>query len=79
MAEAPHQRWLDLASGTWGQEQPASSSPYRSERRWVVGRDGVRVPVSLVWRKDIQAPKALLLYGYGAYGTPCAPTTSPRC
>ncbi|WP_429147788.1 prolyl oligopeptidase family serine peptidase [Aeromonas rivipollensis] len=78
MAEAPHQRWLDLASGTWGQEQPASSSPYRSERRWVVGRDGVRVPVSLVWRKDIQAPKALLLYGYGAYGTPMRPYYQPQ-
>ena len=78
MAEAPHQRWLDLASGTWSQEQPASSSPYQSERRWVVGRDGVRVPVSLVWRKDIQAPKALLLYGYGAYGTPMRPYYQPQ-
>ena len=78
MAEAPHQRWLDLASGTWGQEQPASSSPYQSERRWVVGRDGVRVPVSLVWRKEIHAPKALLLYGYGAYGTPMRPYYQPR-
>ncbi|MGE6264051.1 prolyl oligopeptidase family serine peptidase [Aeromonas media] len=78
MAEAPHQRWLDLASGTWRQEQPASSSPYQSERRWVVGRDGVRVPVSLVWRKDIQAPKALLLYGYGAYGTPMRPYYQPQ-
>lgn len=78
MAEPPHQRWLDLASGSWRQEQPASSSPYRSERRWVVGKDGARVPVSLVWRKDIQAPKALLLYGYGAYGTPMRPYYQPR-
>lgn len=78
MAEAPHQRWLDLESGTWSQGQAASPSPYQSERRWVVGRDGVRVPVSLVWRKDIQAPKALLLYGYGAYGTPMRPYYQPQ-
>ena len=78
MAEPPHQRGLDLASGSWRQEQPASSSPYQSERRWVVGKDGARVPVSLVWRKDIRTPKALLLYGYGAYGTPMRPYYQPQ-
>lgn len=79
MAEAPHQRWLSLASGQWQAEgKPAKASPYQSERRWVVGKDGVKVPVSLVWRKDIQTPKALLLYGYGAYGTPMRPYYQPQ-
>ncbi|MGY3942536.1 prolyl oligopeptidase family serine peptidase [Aeromonas tecta] len=79
MAEAPHQRWLDLASGQWqAADKPAETSLYQSERRWVVGKDGVKVPVSLVWRKDIAAPKALLLYGYGAYGTPMRPYYQPQ-
>ncbi len=46
------------------------SENYRSELLWVAARDGVRVPVSLVYRtgfmRDGRAP--LLLYGYGAYG-----------
>ncbi|MGB6188713.1 MAG: prolyl oligopeptidase family serine peptidase [Aeromonas molluscorum] len=79
MAEAPHQRWLDLDSGQWLNDgAQASPTPYRSERRWVLGKDGARIPVSLVWRKDIQAPKALLLYGYGAYGTPMRPYYQPQ-
>ncbi|MGY3902082.1 prolyl oligopeptidase family serine peptidase [Aeromonas lusitana] len=79
MAEAPHQRWLNLATGQWqAADKPAEDSLYQSERRWVVGKDGVRVPVSLVWRKDIAAPKALLLYGYGAYGTPMRPYYQPQ-
>ncbi|HVT93704.1 MAG TPA: S9 family peptidase [Bryobacteraceae bacterium] len=43
---------------------------YLSERLWVTARDGVRVPVSIVYRKDLvrdgKAP--MLLYGYGSYG-----------
>jgi len=43
---------------------------YVSERLYATAPDGVRVPVSLVyrkgWKKD--APLRTLLYGYGAYG-----------
>ncbi|USV56204.1 prolyl oligopeptidase family serine peptidase [Aeromonas encheleia] len=79
MAEAPHQRWLDLASGQWSSDAAQTTeSPYQSERRWVLGKDGTRVPVSLVWRKDVTRPKALLLYGYGAYGTPMRPYYQPQ-
>ncbi len=43
---------------------------YTSERLWATAPDGVRVPISLVYKKgrpqDGSAP--LLLYGYGAYG-----------
>ena len=43
---------------------------YRSELVWATARDGVKVPVSLVYRKgfirDGHAP--MLVYGYGSYG-----------
>ena len=43
---------------------------YHSEHLWIAARDGVEVPVSLVYRRDSfrrgQAP--LLVYGYGSYG-----------
>ncbi len=43
---------------------------YRSVRLWAPGRDGTRIPVSLVWHKDtdLYQNNPLLLYGYGAYG-----------
>lgn len=44
---------------------------YVTERRFATARDGVRVPISIVYRKgtalDGSAP--LLLYGYGSYGS----------
>ena len=43
---------------------------YRSEHLWIVARDGVEVPVSLVYhRKHFQkGHNPLLVYGYGSYG-----------
>ena len=50
-------------------------SSYVTERALAPARDGVRVPVSIVYRKgtprDGTAP--LYLYGYGAYGSASAP------
>jgi len=45
-------------------------SIYTSERIWVEARDGVQVPISLVYKKDtiLDGSAPLLLYGYGAYG-----------
>jgi len=45
-------------------------SQYASVRLWAPARDGKKIPVSLVWRKDLKRPggNPLLLYGYGAYG-----------
>lgn len=45
-------------------------SYYESQRLWIKARDGVLVPVSLVYRKDLfnQGQNPLLIYGYGAYG-----------
>lgn len=43
---------------------------YQAERLWAPARDGVRVPISLVFRKDTRGtgPRPLLLYAYGSYG-----------
>ena len=43
---------------------------YTSERLWAMADDGVKIPISLVYRKDIAVSSntPLLLYGYGAYG-----------
>lgn len=43
---------------------------YRSEHLWITSRDGVEVPVSLVYhRKHFQkGHNPLLVYGYGSYG-----------
>ncbi|WP_426448802.1 oligopeptidase B [Siccibacter colletis] len=44
---------------------------YRSEHLWVKARDGVEVPVSLVYHKSWfqRGKNPLLVYGYGSYGT----------
>ncbi len=51
---------------------------YEARRIWSVSRDGVRVPISLVYKKGVKfdgrAP--LLLYAYGSYGASMAPTFS---
>ena len=47
-----------------------SSDWYRSERIMVTARDGVEVPVSIVYHKDtpLDGSAPLLQYGYGSYG-----------
>ena len=51
---------------------------YVSERLWATARDGVKVPISIVYRKGLvrngKAP--LFLYGYGSYGYGTPPTYS---
>ena len=63
---ATHQRTLKKQ-----QEVPGfDPALYATEREWAVARDGVKVPLSIVYRKgkkkDGTAP--LFLYGYGSYG-----------
>lgn len=62
------------------QQQVNNFTPenYRSERVWVKARDGVEVPVSLVYRADLFAKQAnpLLVYGYGSYGSSMDPAFS---
>jgi oligopeptidase B len=44
-------------------------SDYQSERVWATARDGVNVPVSLVYRKELfNHRNPILIYAYGSYG-----------
>jgi oligopeptidase B len=59
------------------QEIPSGydKSQYETKRLWAVARDGVKVPISIVWKKgtklDGSAP--MLLYAYGSYGYSMTP------
>ena len=46
------------------------SDKYTTERFWATARDGVKVPVSLVYKKGFEknGKAALLQYAYGSYG-----------
>lgn len=43
---------------------------YQTERLWATGRDGVSIPISIVYKKGIKkdGKNPTLLYGYGSYG-----------
>jgi len=45
------------------------SDDYQSERVWIAARDGIKVPVSLVYRKALfNHHNPILIYSYGSYG-----------
>ncbi|MGJ5641027.1 S9 family peptidase [Formosa sp. S-31] len=48
---------------------------YSSKRVWATSRDGVKIPISMVYRKDIElnGENPLLLYAYGSYGSTIDP------
>jgi oligopeptidase B len=62
------------------QEIPSGydKSQYETTRLWAVARDGVKVPISVMWKKgtkkDGKAP--MLLYAYGSYGASMTPNFS---
>lgn len=51
---------------------------YQSKRVWATARDGVKVPISLVYHKETKhdGSAPLLQYGYGAYGITVDPSFS---
>ena len=53
-------------------------SRYEARRVWAVARDGTKVPMSIVSKKDVKldGKAPLLLYAYGSYGASMAPTFS---
>jgi oligopeptidase B len=75
---------FDMVTGTSTllkqQEIPSGydKSQYETKRLWAVARDGVKVPISIVWKKgtklDGSAP--MLLYAYGSYGLSMPPNFS---
>ncbi|UCC45830.1 MAG: S9 family peptidase, partial [Candidatus Zixiibacteriota bacterium] len=56
-----------------------NSDNYKSERLYAPAKDGVKVPISLVYRKGMKrdGTNPLLLYGYGSYGSSADPRFSP--
>jgi oligopeptidase B len=73
---------MDSKTATLLKEQPVLGGfdrrNYRSERLFATAKDGVKVPISLVYRvgskRDATAP--MLLTGYGSYGFPYPVTFS---
>jgi oligopeptidase B len=68
-------RQLDLATGEQVvlKETPVlgrfDADAYVSQRLWATAKDGTRVPISLVVKRELAGqPTPLYLYGYGAYG-----------
>ena len=52
---------------------------YETKRIWANADDGTKVPMSIVYRKDLlrsDAPNPTLLYGYGSYGVTIDPQFS---
>lgn len=47
-----------------------NAANYVATRAWAVARDGTRIPLSVVHRRDLDRsqPQPLWLYGYGSYG-----------
>ena len=63
---------MDTRERTIVKEQPVRGGydrkDYDTERVWAKSQDGVEVPISLVYRRDLHRKDSpLLLYGYGAY------------
>ena len=52
-----------------------NADDYESERIMVTARDGIKVPVSIVYKKGLKKDRTppLLLYGYGSYGNSMDP------
>lgn len=52
---------------------------YISERIWATARDGKKIPISLLRKKDtpLDSSAPLLIYGYGSYGSNLDPWFSP--
>ena len=52
-----------------------NSANYRSQRIWATAKDGLKVPISLVYHKEtkINGTTPLLQYAYGSYGSTIDP------
>ena len=70
---------MDSRERTLVKEQPVrggyNREDYITDRLWATSADGVRVPLSLVYRRDLarNGTNPTLLYGYGAYELPSDP------
>lgn len=48
------------------------ATKYQSERVYATATDGMKIPISIVYKKDLKrdGTRPMLLYGYGSYGFP---------
>lgn len=61
--------------------RPASAADLDSivvEQRFYASKDGTRVPMFIVRRRDVTGPAPTLLYGYGGFGISMPPYYSPE-
>ncbi|MGI8467276.1 MAG: S9 family peptidase [Pyrinomonadaceae bacterium] len=62
------------------QEIPSGydKSQYETKRVWVAARDGVKIPVAIVYKKGVKfdGSAPMLLYAYGSYGVSIPPNFS---
>jgi len=73
---------MDTRERTVVKEQPVRGgydrNDYVTERLWASSRDGVQVPISVVFRRDLRRERApLILNGYGAYEHSSDPMFDP--
>ncbi len=63
------QKEQEVLGGTFNKEN------YTSKRVWATARDGVKIPISLVYKKGLQldGTNPLLQYAYGSYGSTIDP------
>jgi prolyl oligopeptidase len=73
----------DVASNTarvWAQPKVAIDlNRIAVEQRFYTSKDGTRVPMFIVRRKDVTRPAPTLLHAYGGFGIPQPPAFSPEC
>lgn len=56
------------------------SANYKCEREWAVAKDGAKIPISIVYRKDLaklDGSDPMLLDAYGSYGICNDPRSVP--
>jgi oligopeptidase B len=68
----PLKNTLRVLKKTQVPAQPKRSR-FHLKRIWIKARDGVRVPVTLFYKKNGRSARPLYLYGYGSYGLPLDP------
>ncbi|MEM1182746.1 MAG: prolyl oligopeptidase family serine peptidase [Acidobacteriota bacterium] len=70
---------FDVASGTgeaWNQpDVPFDATDFTTEQVWITSKDGTRVPMFLIHRKDLprDGDRPTLLYGYGGFNSSLTP------